>query len=88
LLKRSIDARSRQVRVNIRADLYVNEPPGERMTYRKAYHNVSNEGKVIIIGSGPAGLFAALRFLELGIKPVILERGKDVQGKAPGSGSD
>jgi uncharacterized protein len=81
LLKRSIDARSRQVRVNIRADLYVNEPPGERMTYRKAYHNVSNEGKVIIIGSGPAGLFAALRFLELGIKPVILERGKDVRAR-------
>jgi hypothetical protein len=51
------------------------------MSYRKAYHDVHSAGNVIIIGSGPAGLFAALRFLELGIKPVILERGKDVRAR-------
>jgi uncharacterized FAD-dependent dehydrogenase len=79
LRKRSIDARSRHVRVNIRADLYVNEPPGERMTYLKEYQDVRKAENVIIIGSGPAGMFAALRFLELGVKPVILERGKDVR---------
>ena len=81
LIKRSIDARSRKVKVSIRANLYVDELPEERITYRKDYRDVKNAGSVIIIGSGPAGIFAALRFLELGIKPVILERGKDVRAR-------
>lgn len=79
LIKRSIDARSKHVKVNIWVNLYVNELPENRMTYRKAYRDVRKANQVIIIGSGPAGMFAALRFLELGIKPILLERGKDVK---------
>ncbi len=81
LIKRSIDARSKQVKVNIWVNLYVNELPESRLTYRKAYQDVRKARQVIIIGSGPAGMFAALRFLELGIKPIILERGKDVRAR-------
>lgn len=81
MIKRSIDARSQQIKVHVRAHLYVNEAPENRMTYRKDYRDVSQARRVIIIGSGPAGMFAALRFLELGIKPVILERGKDVRAR-------
>jgi uncharacterized FAD-dependent dehydrogenase len=81
LIKRSIDARSSQVKVNIWANLYVNEEPESRITYRKDYRDVQKAQRVVIIGSGPAGMFAALRFLELGIKPVVLERGKDVRAR-------
>ena len=81
LIRRSIDARRQKVKVNIHAEVYVNEEPGEWISYRKEYRDVSNAPRVIIVGSGPAGLFAALRFLELGIKPVILERGKDVRAR-------
>ena len=81
LVKRSIDARARQVKVNIRVNLYINELPENRITYRKEYQDVRKSRQVIIVGSGPAGMFAALRFLELGIRPVILERGKDVRAR-------
>lgn len=81
MVKRSVDARSRQIKVLIRANLYINEVPENQMTYRKNYRDVRKARQVIIIGSGPAGMFAALRFLELGIKPVILERGKDVRAR-------
>ena len=79
LIKRSIDARQQRVKVNIQAEIYVNEEPRDWISYQKKYKDVAKARQVIIVGSGPAGLFAALRFLELGIKPVILERGKDVQ---------
>ncbi|GAB3666076.1 FAD-binding protein [Echinicola sediminis] len=80
-LKRSIDARGKQVKVNISAEVYVNEQPGPRISASKAYQNVQHADPVIIVGAGPAGLFAALRVIELGGKPIVLERGKDVRSR-------
>lgn len=79
LLKRSIDARSRQIKVNLQADVYVDELPEPLLQYQQEYKDVSRSKQAIIVGAGPAGLFAALRLIELGIKPVIIERGRDVQ---------
>ncbi len=81
MTRRSIDARKKKVRVNVAVEVFIDEQPSNAITYRRDYPNVSNAEKVIIVGAGPAGLFAALRFLELGVKPVILERGKDVQAR-------
>ena len=81
ILKRSIDARSRQVKIRILVEVYYNEPPPEFFSPKVEYQNISDKRSVIIIGAGPTGLFAALRFIELGIKPIILERGKDVQSR-------
>ena len=78
-LKRSIDARSRQVIVRVQCEI---SEPGEfsqTVTYNKDLPSVADRRRVVIAGSGPAGLFAALRLIELGIKPVVIERGKDVQ---------
>ncbi|TND09322.1 MAG: FAD-dependent dehydrogenase [Bacteroidetes bacterium] len=80
LLKRSIDARKRPIKVVVQLEAYVDEPLPEH-AFRFDYPDVSRAEEVIIIGSGPAGLFAALRLIELGFKPVILERGKDVQSR-------
>ena len=80
-VKRSIDARGRQVRVNVTAEVFVNEAPTPLLTTPKAYQNVSNTDPVIIVGAGPAGLFAALRAIELGVKPILIERGKDVRAR-------
>ncbi|MBK9328902.1 MAG: FAD-dependent monooxygenase [Sphingobacteriales bacterium] len=79
LLKRSIDARSRNIKVNLQADVYIDETPEQLLQYNNEYKDVSNAKQAIIVGAGPAGLFAALRLIELGIKPIIIERGKDVQ---------
>lgn len=79
LLKRSIDARSRTIKVNIQADVYIDEIPTPILQYQHEYKDVSTAKHAIIVGAGPAGLFAALRLIELGIKPIIIERGKDVQ---------
>jgi len=79
LLKRNIDARSRNIKVNIQADVYIDENPPSLLQFKNEYEDVSNQRQCIIVGAGPAGLFAALRLIELGIKPVIIERGKDVQ---------
>lgn len=79
ITKRSIDARSRTIKVNINADVFIDEQPENIIEYKEEYKNVSDAKRVIIVGAGPAGLFAALRLIELGIKPIILERGKDVQ---------
>lgn len=80
ITKKSMDARSRQVWMNIHLTAFINEEPKERELINLLYRNVAHAGKkVIIIGAGPAGLFAALRFIEKGIKPIVLERGKDVR---------
>jgi uncharacterized FAD-dependent dehydrogenase len=76
--RRSIDARSRQPHYKILADVYINEKLSENSP-KIIYRPVKADKKVIIVGFGPAGMFAALRLIGLGIKPVILERGKDVQ---------
>ncbi len=81
LLKRSIDARKSPVKVRVEANVYEEGEEIESTSYVKSENNVSNAKSVIIIGSGPAGLFAALQLIELGIKPIILERGKDVQSR-------
>ena len=82
ILKQSIDARGKQPFVNVVLKAFVNEPFIERqhasINFKEVKHNARN---VIIIGAGPAGLFAALRLIELGIKPIILERGKDVRAR-------
>ncbi len=80
VLKRSIDARKGQVKILMRAEVYIGEEmPEEDLELH--YQDVSNRESVIIVGSGPAGLFAALRLIELGMKPIILERGKEVSAR-------
>lgn len=78
ILKRSIDARQRQVFVNLTLRVYVNEEPQDEEFEHVEYHNVENGRQVVVVGAGPGGLFAALRLIELGLCPVIVERGKDV----------
>lgn len=77
--KRSIDARGRQVKVNVEAEVFVDQTPTPRIAYTCSYPDVAKAPQAIIVGAGPAGMFAALRLLELGIKPIVLERGKDVR---------
>ena len=79
ILKKSIDARQRLIKVNLKLDIYINEEFVKKEEDLPEYKNVSGKDEVIIIGAGPAGLFAALKLLEKGLKPIILERGKDVR---------
>lgn len=82
IIKHSIDARSRQPRIQLIVNAFINEPFHVREKLRFEFPGISNASQtVIIIGAGPAGLFAALKLIELGIKPVILERGKDVRAR-------
>lgn len=80
--KRSIDARQRAIKINIKANVYFQ---GEAITEEEVslpdYPNVAHKTPVIIVGAGPAGLFAALQLIELGVKPIVVERGKDVRGR-------
>ena len=78
VLKRSIDARQRTIYVNLKIRVYINEEPEDEDFIRTEYRNVDGCPQVVIVGAGPGGLFAALRLIELGVKPVIVERGKDV----------
>jgi uncharacterized protein len=78
VLRRSIDARKKPVKVNLKLIVYLNETFEEARWPKPDYKDVGSEDEVLIIGSGPAGLFAALKCIELGKKPVIIERGKNV----------
>lgn len=78
VLKRSIDARQRTIFVNIYVRIYINEVPADNQYTHTEYNDVSKKPHIIVVGEGPAGLFAALRLIELGLRPIILERGKDV----------
>lgn len=78
ILKRSIDARQRHIFVNLKVRVYVNEQPHDDDFVRTEYPNVEGKSQVIVVGAGPGGLFAALRLIELGLRPIVLERGKDV----------
>ena len=82
LLKKSIDARSKNIWINLTVNAFINEPFHQRILQPFDFKDVSNSlKKSIIIGGGPAGIFSALQFLELGIKPIILERGKEVRAR-------
>lgn len=81
ILKRSIDARQKQVKINLKVRVYVGEEFFEESIAPPDYKSVHEEEPVIIIGAGPAGLFAALKCIELGMKPIILDRGKDVKAR-------
>ena len=78
VLKRSIDARQRTIYVNLTVRVYMNEEPEELLFTPIEYHDVSDAPQVIVVGAGPGGLFAALRLIELGLRPIVIERGKDV----------
>jgi uncharacterized FAD-dependent dehydrogenase len=79
--RRAIDARSKAVKVHVDAEVFVNEIATPLISYHTDYQNVSNKPQAIIVGAGPAGMFAALRLIELGIKPIVLERGSDVRAR-------
>jgi uncharacterized FAD-dependent dehydrogenase len=82
ILKQSIDARGKQAWINLTVRAFINEPYQHREITSFSFRDVSTaEKRVIIIGAGPAGLFAALKLIESGIKPIILERGKDVRAR-------
>jgi uncharacterized FAD-dependent dehydrogenase len=78
ILKRSIDARQRTIFVNLKVRAYVNEMPEDDEYVHTEYPDVSDAPQVVVVGAGPGGLFAALRLIELGLRPIVLERGKDV----------
>ena len=78
VLKRSIDARQRTIFVNLKVRIYVNEEPTDEEYVATEYRDVADARHVVVVGAGPGGLFAALKLIEMGLKPIVLERGKDV----------
>jgi len=81
LLRKSVDARKQNILFNYKIAVYIGETPPERSAYHFAYKDVSQAPEIHIIGFGPAGMYAALRLIELGYKPIVLERGKNVQDR-------
>ena len=81
ILKRSIDARQRNIFINLRVRLYIGESEPDTFFDSINYQNVSNAPQAVVVGAGPGGLFAALRLIELGIKPIVIERGKNVRDR-------
>ena len=81
ILKRSIDARQKSVKINLKVAVYIDEDFNETLHNLPDYPNVANKQEVIVVGAGPAGLFAALKLIEKGLKPIVLERGKDVRAR-------
>ena len=79
VLKRSIDARQRTIYVNLKVRAYINEFAQDDQYIHTEYSDVSSRPRVVVVGEGPGGLFASLRLIELGYRPVVLERGKDVR---------
>ena len=79
ILRRSIDARQRTIYVNLTIRVFVNETPSEEEFERTDYPNVEGRPAVIVVGAGPGGLFAALKLIELGLRPIVVERGKNVR---------
>ena len=79
ILRRSIDARQRTIFVNLKVRVYINEQPADDEYQHTEYPDVSDRPQVIVVGAGPGGLFAALRLIELGLRPIVLERGKNVR---------
>lgn len=81
VLKKSIDARQRTIFVNVKAQVFINEEPAEKEFIETEYHNVEGRPQVIVVGAGPGGLFAALRLIERGLRPIVVERGKNVRDR-------
>ena len=81
ILKRSIDARQRNIFVNLKICVYINEEPETLQYTAVEYRDVSNYQQVIVVGAGPGGLFAALRLIEHGLRPIVVERGKNVRDR-------
>ena len=78
VLKRSIDARQRTIFVNLKVRVYIDELPEDDEFERVDYPNVERKPQAVVVGAGPGGLFAALRLIELGVRPIVVERGKSV----------
>ena len=78
IIRRSIDARQHDIYVNLTVRIYIDEEPPALEYQTTDYPDVSRKPQVVVVGAGPGGLFAALRLIELGLRPMVLERGKDV----------
>ncbi len=76
ILKRSIDARHRTIFVKLTVRVYINEEPDDDIYSRVEYGDVSDGREVVVVGAGPGGLFASLKLIELGLRPILIERGK------------
>src|SRR5690606_7196738 len=82
VLRRSIDARQKNIKINLKVEVFFQgEPMTSEPVQMPDYPDVSNASEVIVVGAGPGGLFAALQLIELGLKPIVLERGRDVRGR-------
>ena len=81
ILKRSVDARQRNIFINLKVRIYINELPADDEYRHTEYPDVSGRPEVIVVGEGPAGLFASLRLIERGLRPVVIERGKNVRDR-------